>query len=390
MDICVRVWIYLKPHNVSAGERLMGGQWLGRYDGRTQGVVTVKLDDLGDHYEGMAYVYPGTPGFPAIAGRITTVDKLDRFPLQIKPDVIDMNTGMIVPWDSIRQRYPNVVLDPVLNTSWEFNLDINVLTINFDSVSGGPGTAHLSRSDGSRPSHRRPIANVRNWAAFKEYALALDPTRYVFRGQESNTWRLRTFFHRSGRADLFKFVNQDVNQFHAQLSSLTVHHFNLKDDIEYAAFCSLIQHHGYPTPLLDWTRSPFIAAYFAFRKPLSNGEAVRIFVLDQREWMKEIPRSQLVSAALPHFSFLNPVAINNPRMVPQQALSTVANVDDIEAFVDFNEHAKNKTYLEVIDLPLSERPQIIQELNLMGITAGAMFPGLDGACEQLRERNFNL
>jgi len=203
-------------------------------------------------------------------------------------------------------------------------------------------------------------------------------------------WRLRTFFHRSGRADLFKFVNHDVNQLHAQLSSLTAHHFNLKDDIEYAAFCSLIQHHGYPTPLLDWTRSPFIAAYFAFRNRPLVGEFARIFVLDQREWTKDIPRSQLVSAALPHFSFLIPVAINNPRMVPQQALSTVANVDDIEAFIDFNEQAMGKTYLEVIDLPLSERPQMMQELSLMGITAGAMFPGLDGACEQLRERNFNI
>ena len=103
-----------------------------------------------------------------------------------------------------------------------------------------------------------------------------------------------------------------------------------------------------------------------------------------------MPRSYLVSAALPHFSFLNPLAINNPRMVPQQALSTIANVDDIEAFVEFNETKNSKTYLDVIDLPVSERPQIIQELGLMGITAGSMFPCLDGACEQLRERNFSF
>ncbi len=77
-------------------------------------------------------------------------------------------------------------------------------------------------------------------------------------------------------------------------------------------------------------------------------------------------------------------------MVPQQALSTVANVDDIETFIAFNETQMKKTYLTVIDLPVSERPQIIQELSLMGITAGSMFPGLDGACEQLRERNFNF
>ena len=127
-----------------------------------------------------------------------------------------------------------------------------------------------------------------------------------------------------------------------------------------------MQHHGYPTPLLDWTNSPFIAAYFAFRNKRADGEFARIFVLDQREWIKAVPRSNLVTAALPHFSFLNPLAINNPRMVPQQALSTVANIDDIEEFIAFNERNNKKTYLEVIDLPMSERPQIIQELKSYG------------------------
>jgi hypothetical protein len=251
-----------------------------------------------------------------------------------------------------------------------------------------------------RPSKRANLAGAEFFSVVsasrcagrspKDYALTLDPNRYVFRGQESSAWRLRTFFRRSGRANLFKFVNYDIHQLHVQLSSLTEHHFNLKDDVENAAFFSLVQHHGYPTPLLDWTRSPFIAAYFAFRKKRRVGEFARIFVLDQREWIRDVLRSQLISAVPPHFSLLSPLAINNPRVVPQQALSTVANVDDIEEFIAFNERKNKKTYLEVIDLPVSERQQIIRELSLMGITAGSMFPGLDGACEQLLEKNFNI
>jgi hypothetical protein len=368
----------------------MRGQWLGSYQGNTQGTLTVELDDLGDHYEGMVYVYPGTPGLPSIAGMVLTTNKADTFSLQIKIDAIDMQRGVLVPWDAVKHIYPGVSLDPTIDTLWSRNSKSGVLVIDFTSKSGGSGKAHLSLSDGSRPPERAPLPTVRSWATFKEYALALDPNRYVFRGQESGAWRLRTFFHRSGRVSLFKFVNQDIHQLHAHLSSLTEHHFNLKDELENAAFYGLIQHHGYPTPLLDWTRSPFIAAYFAFRKKRAGGEFARIFVLDQREWQKDIPRSQWVSAALPHFSFLNPLAINNPRMVPQQALSTIANVDDIEAFIAFNEKQKKKTYLEVIDLPVLERAQILQELSLMGITACSMFPGLDGACEQLREKNFNL
>ena len=31
----------------------------------------------------------------------------------------------------------------------------------------------------------------------------------------------------------------------------------------------------------------------------------------------------------------------------------------------------------------------MQELSFMGITAGSMFPGIEGACEELKERMFD-
>ena len=191
-----------------------------------------------------------------------------------------------------------------------------------------------------------------------------------------------------------RFMNEDINALHANLSSMTPHIFDLHSPLQNAAFYSLVQHHGYPTPLLDWTYSPFISVFFAYRRLLRNQRNadtnVRIFVLDMREWSKDLTRIQIISPAPPHISFLSPLAINNPRMVPQQAVSTVTNVDDIESYIRLCEGAMKKTYLEVIDLPTKERPVIMQELALMGITAGSMFPGLDGACEQLKERMFEL
>jgi hypothetical protein len=77
-------------------------------------------------------------------------------------------------------------------------------------------------------------------------------------------------------------------------------------------------------------------------------------------------------------------------MVPQQALSSVSNIDDIENYIAWAEHQSEKKYLRVVNLPTIERSQIMQELAMMGIAAGSLFPGLDGACEQLKERKFNL
>jgi hypothetical protein len=46
--------------------------------------------------------------------------------------------------------------------------------------------------------------------------------------------------------------------------------------------------------------------------------------------------------------------------------------------------------LWAIDLPVGDRRQVVRDLSYMGITAGSLFPGLDGACEELTERNFEV
>ena len=84
------------------------------------------------------------------------------------------------------------------------------------------------------------------------------------------------------------------------------------------------------------------------------------------------------------------MAIENERLIPQQAASTVTNLDDIESYIRAKESTNGKTYLWAIDLPVRDRKLVIQELNFMGITAGSLFPGLVGACEELKERNFNI
>ncbi|WP_425351545.1 FRG domain-containing protein [Phyllobacterium brassicacearum] len=77
----------------------------------------------------------------------------------------------------------------------------------------------------------------------------LPPDRYIFRGQPVCN-RLRTSFHRTSRRDLNQFLSIDIPQLHAIVTSKTNHYFDLRDNIQNAAFWNLLQHHGYPTPLI--------------------------------------------------------------------------------------------------------------------------------------------
>jgi len=45
-----------------------------------------------------------------------------------------------------------------------------------------------------------------------------------------------------------------------------------------------------------------------------------------------------------------------------------------------------KQYLRIIDLPLTERPRVMRELSIMGITAGSLFPDWMVTAKKLRER----
>jgi FRG domain len=277
-------------------------------------------------------------------------------------------------------------------TSWKLNG--HSLDISWKTDIGTTGQASLPESRASQSSEIAPLS-INTWKEFKEYAATFEPYKYIFRGQEDAAkWRLRTHFHRTGRSDLLRFLHQDIPELHRSLSNFTAHRFRLEVPDENGSFFALAQHHGYPTPLLDWTYSPFVAAYFAYndlvKDKRNDDRKVRIFIFDRENWYKCYPQISKLAPARPHFSILDVAAINNPRMVQQQALVSVTNVDDIESYIRNREQEAEQTFLQVIDLPASSCKEVMQELSLMGITAGSLFPGLDGVCKQLKERFFDL
>jgi hypothetical protein len=112
-------------------------------------------------------------------------------------------------------------------------------------------------------------------------------------------------------------------------------------------------------------------------------------MLNAKAW-QGLGSFQSVTYCRPHLSILESLVIENERALPQQALSTITNVDDIESHIRKFEKLNDKTFLSAFDIDHGEREKILRELGLMGITPATLFPGIQGACEDMKNRMFGL
>jgi hypothetical protein len=366
----------------------MRGQWLGVYSGSVEGKVMINIDEVDDHFEGVAFLTPLTRDIPTSVAYLSTANKSEEQEAKAYIFPIDPRTGFQCKWEEIKGLYgADIVHSSEAHTKLKLTED--KLHVEAATDIGTKFSASLDRPSTGDASKIR--GRQMSWEGFKAEMSLKARANYLFRGQQKS-WRLCTSFHRRGRYRMSEFTSKDVRQLHQRLSAITTHFFDLSAPDQNGAFFNLLQHHGYPTPLLDWTRSPYVAAFFAFRDiPMGHAGAgaARIYIFNHQEWQRRYTQIQNLDPPFPHLSVMEFIAIDNKRLVPQQSVTTVTNLHDIEAYILEKEKETGATFLEAIDIPANEREDAMRDLRFMGITAGSMFPSIDGICEEMRERNFD-
>ncbi|MEJ1438481.1 MAG: FRG domain-containing protein [Candidatus Sedimenticola sp. (ex Thyasira tokunagai)] len=366
----------------------MKGQWIGTYQGSVDGELMVNIDEIDGHYEAVVYANPFDKSIPSSVAYIATKNKNRKQKSAAYVNPVDPRNGSQCKWEDIKSLYPEGV---VHSDKAEVSLSIVKGKLHVNAVSDIGVVLKSVLTKSAENIESKIIGKEMSWKQFKAHISRISKSKYLFRGQKE-PWRLRTSFHRRGRYRINKFIENDVKHLHQRLSAITSHYFDLTVPDQNGAFFNLLQHHGYPTPLLDWSFSPYVSAFFAFRDlPIKfNDEGkVRIYIFDNEGWQKRYAQIQNIDPTFPHLSVMSFIAINNPRLVPQQAVTTVTNIDDIEAYLLEREEESGVKYLSAIDIPAREREKAMQDLKFMGITAGSMFPSIDGVCEELRENNFD-
>jgi hypothetical protein len=119
---------------------------------------------------------------------------------------------------------------------------------------------------------------VSSWKQFMELSATLDG--WAFRGQQDAEWPLLSSLSRymlayvADRSQWRAREERAIRIFRRKAHNYVQHPTLLDDDLR---CLSLMQHHGAPTRLLDFTKSPFVAAFFALERSVSD---VAIFALN--------------------------------------------------------------------------------------------------------------
>lgn len=194
----------------------------------------------------------------------------------------------------------------------------------------------------------------------------------------------------------------------------------IKEDDDWWA---LGQHQGLATPLLDWTTSPYVAAYFAFAeigehqtldriiyalnenvivktvkelqkketeslKKEAEGEpeeyqsrlSGKVIALEPGRLRKAFAAMMLEKGVKPEIKIIRPFSDENPRLLSQGGLFTKAPLGEtIESWVEKNFTGIQLPVLFKFLILNKERETCLKSLNCMNINHLSLFPDLYGA-----------
>ncbi|MCK5605194.1 FRG domain-containing protein [Candidatus Pacearchaeota archaeon] len=227
-----------------------------------------------------------------------------------------------------------------------------------------------------------------HWKYFHDYLRQemLEYSHYVWRGDRCDNRSLLASLDREYASRTQKYI-EDKFKAHLRAFKLACrgrrgnHPSILESENDWWA---LGQHYGLNTPLLDWTRSAFVALFFAFEKvkqPQTTNRVVYAVCPGQCEMLSPNIKVAHTGDLRPDIvEFLSPLQDDNSRLVNQNGLfSRCTAGKHLDKWIQEKFPSERKAILLKIQIPDKGRTECLRTLNKMNINYLTLFPDIYGA-----------
>jgi hypothetical protein len=245
-----------------------------------------------------------------------------------------------------------------------------------------------------------------SWSEIHSYARP----SWIYRGQRSAEWELVTSLERccdreevvdSDRLRLEKELRRDFQRVYHQYAQ----HIPAQESL--IEWTSLMQHHGAPTRLLDFSYSIYVAAYFALENadedcavwcvsaPWALRESVALLLQAGKDQAItfQAPTQMAHEIVSGDVIFANPAKCivpltpfrQNDRLRTQRGTFLVPGQTSSGFMDNLREMpgCEDDTNLVKLVLPRRVRAEALEHLYSMNISRTSLFPGLDGYAQSL-------
>lgn len=246
-----------------------------------------------------------------------------------------------------------------------------------------------------------------DWRAYKTFVDALS-NNWAFRGQGNACWELNNAVERTDFIRLHRQVEAD---FLAEFQRGARNYLS-RDEIpnHTIEWLALMQHHGAPTRLLDFSWSPYIAAFFAFEHcNLPGGSHIAVWAMNiaflksksvgllsqffneefadnkigiNEQLFEKIFYQNNCSIVFP----VEPFRMNRRYSLQQSVFVSTGN--SYEPFMKQLEFLGSDLTRAVIriEVPVGEQKAVLRDLQRMNLNRASLFPDLDGYAASLKLR----
>jgi len=244
-------------------------------------------------------------------------------------------------------------------------------------------------------------------------------SRFLFRGQADSEWKVETTLDRyvkvnEPQLDYYK----SISIVKAEIETYTGERWDIPPIQEHPAYSEKVRmddleipiaweymiylrHHGFPSPLLDWTRSQYIAAFFAFDgvSEKKNSGSVAIYVY--REYAG---RGKNSSSTAPWIASIGHNVKTHQRHFIQQCEYTLCHkIKEKKHSMEVTREAVYGSHEEVFSddseyqnllwkfiIPKKEFIPVQKKLDAMNINAHSLFGSEESLMKTIALREFKL